>query len=71
MASVVPVLQPGNYLDMTTALGLTPDSFSFKLYKNFCCLIAKNFIMDMQIKRMLSKSQQFLALSEIYIPIRK
>ena len=31
-------------LDMTTALGLTPDSTSFKLHINFCCLIAKNFI---------------------------
>ena len=25
------ILQPGSYLDMTTALGLTPDSSSFKL----------------------------------------
>ena len=38
------ILQPGSYLDMTTALGLTPDSSSFKLHINFCCLIAKNFI---------------------------
>ena len=36
--------QTGSYLDMTTALGLTPDSSSFKLHINFCCLIAKNFI---------------------------
>ena len=38
------ILQPGSYLEMTTALGLTPDSSSFKLHINFCCLIAKNFI---------------------------
>ena len=38
------ILQPGSYLDMTTALGLTPDSCSFNLHINFCCLIAKNFI---------------------------
>ena len=38
------ILQPGSYLDMTTALGLTPDSSSFKLHIKFCCLIAKNFI---------------------------
>ena len=38
------ILQPGSYLDMTTALGLTPDSSSFKLHINFCCLITKNFI---------------------------
>ena len=38
------ILQPGSYLDMTTALGLTPDGSSFKLHINFCCLIAKNFI---------------------------
>ena len=38
------ILQPDSYLDMTTALGLTPDSSSFKLHINFCCLIAKNFI---------------------------
>ena len=31
-------------LDMTTALGLMPDSSSFKLHVNVCCLIAKNFI---------------------------
>ena len=38
------ILQPGSYLDMTTALGLTPDSSSFKLHINLCFLIAKNFI---------------------------
>ena len=38
------ILQPGSYLDVTTTLGLTPDSSSFKLHINFCCLIAKNFI---------------------------
>ena len=36
------ILQPGSYLDMTTALGLTPDSSSSMLHINFCCLIAKN-----------------------------
>ena len=66
------ILQPGSYLDMTTALGLTPDSSSFKLHINFCCLIAKNFIwICSQIKRMSPNSQQFLVLSGTYIPIRK
>ena len=58
------ILQPGSYLDMTTTLGLTPDSSSFKLHINFCCLIAKNIIW-------ICRSQQFLVLSETYIPTRK
>ena len=66
------ILQPGSYLDMTTALGLMPDSSSFKFHINFCCLIAKNFIwICSQINRMSPNSQQFLVLSETYIPIRK
>ena len=38
------ILPPGSYLDMTTALGLTPDSSSVKVHINFCCLIANTFI---------------------------
>ena len=44
------IVQPGNYVDMTTVLVLTQDSFSFKLHIVFCCLIAKNFIWICRLK---------------------
>ena len=94
------ILQPGSYLDMTTALGLTPfsspcpepvvswsrnwktrgatgrlqikpsgsgdengltpDSSSFKLHINFCCLIAKNFIWICKSKECFPTHTNFL-----------
>ena len=54
------ILQPGNYLDITTALGLTPDGSSFKLHINFCCLIAKNFIWICRWKECYPNQNNFL-----------
>ena len=64
------ILQPGSYLDMTTALGLTPDSSSFKLHINFCCLIAKIFIWICRSKECFSIHNSFLFYLR-HIPIRK
>ena len=58
------ILQPGSYLDMTTAFGLTPDSSSLKLHINFCCPIAKNFIWICRPKECFPNSQQFLVSSK-------
>ena len=54
------ILQPSNHLDMATVLGLTPDSSSFKLHINFCCLIAKNFIWICRSKECYPNHNNFL-----------